>query len=142
MSYNVIWSWVLKPSGRYRSHGMITGLIWKRACINLWIYSSAVPDLAPWFYGSSCFNVFCFVLCWRLHKCNKHYVHIRWYCNALGHAVMLLWYIHWITQATNKLVNKYCLKHTYSESWFKNKLSKGVSKSMNCYIYYFLFSIN
>ena len=27
----------LKPSGRYRSLGMITVLIWKRACINLWL---------------------------------------------------------------------------------------------------------
>jgi hypothetical protein len=30
----------LKPSGRYRSLGMITVLIWKRACINLWLLNT------------------------------------------------------------------------------------------------------
>jgi hypothetical protein len=42
--------WPISTSGRYRSLGMTTVLIWKRTCINLWVLQYKEPPIYNWQY--------------------------------------------------------------------------------------------
>ena len=71
---SILTLWLKEPSGRYRSLELITGLIWKRACINLISKLSSCIVYISWFlvsldliycvYVPRTFKLVGFPICW------------------------------------------------------------------------------